>query len=314
MKRFILTIKNWIVISLILTVVSCNKEDSSDTPSIPIDIEEEIIDDPNTDPVTDPPITDPPETTYGNITWKNWYLSVPINDGTGDATSIFYEDIESNNLNTAESAYFNKNQDGSYNLFTKFTGYTTSGEYALNAGRYCRTELREYYRGIQSTNDNWYMDTGTHLLESTIKVVECGGDKDCIVAQIHGKQSPSAEGSPATVKIRWRDGDIVVDYYTASGIESGTNKWTSGGDKKTTIGTVGNDKFTVQLKVENGVFYFGLVCEAKNIDTGYTTIYDYKSNGYTYDNYFKTGNYFIWDEDKTASSEVILYDVITEHK
>ena len=309
MKRFFLKTKYWIIISLILAAVSCSKDDNSNNNDKSTDQEEEVIGGPTTEPVTDPPAT-----TYGNITWKNWYLSVPINRGDGSATSIEYEAIESNNFTSAESKYIKENEDGSYNLFAEFTGYTTSGLFTLNAGRYCRTELREYWKGNQTTSDNWFMDEGTHVLESTLKVVECQGDNDCIVAQIHGKESATAEGSPATIKIRWRDGDIVVDYYTAAGIESGTNKWTSGGDKKTTIGTVGNDKFTVQLKVENGVFYFGLVCEAKNIDTGYTTIYDYKSNGYTYDNYFKTGNYFIWDEDKTASAEVILYDVITEHK
>jgi len=61
------------------------------------------------------------------------------------------------------------------------------------------------------------------------------------------------------------------------------------------------------------VLEYALVCEAKNIAQEYTALYDYKSNGYNFDNYFKTGNYFKWNKDYTAASEVVLYGVKTNH-
>lgn len=307
---------------LVIFSISCSSDESSSSDNTIPETEDSEVSSPTTTPEepnepvdpSDPDPEEPSETTYGNITWINWNLSVPINRGDGSATTIEYEAIEANNFTSAEAEYIQENEDGSYKLFSEFTGYTTSGESGINEGKFCRTELREYYRGNQTTDDNWLMDEGTHILESTLKVVRCEGDEDCIVAQIHGKESTTAPGSPATIKIRWRSGEIVVDYYRALSGSTNTTQWTSDNDNKIDFGDVANEKFTVQLKVENGVFYFGLICEAKNIDTGYEEIYDYKSNGYSYDNYFKTGNYFIWNGDKTASSEVILYDVITDHK
>lgn len=253
--------------------------------------------------------TETPPTETPKIVWKNWYLSVPINNGNGKATSIFYQAIENNTLTTEQSKYFYKNTDGSYTLFTKFTGFTTSGLSALN-GKYCRTELREFWKGNQSTTDNWPMSTGTHILESTLKVDYVQGNGRTIVAQIHGKETTGLERAPATVKIRWNSGEIQIDHYTKP--DSG-EPWTSAFDKKIDVGFVGNEIFTFKIKIENGKFYYALVCEAKNINTNYTLIYDYVGNGYKHENYFKTGNYFGWNADYEKTAQVVLYEAKTEH-
>ena len=253
--------------------------------------------------------TEIPPVEVPKIVWKNWYLSVPIDRGNGSATSIYYQAIENNTLTTEQSKYFYKNTDGSYTMFTKFTGFTTSGLSALN-DKYCRTELREYYRGIQSTSDNWSMSTGTHILESTLKVDFVEGNGRTIVAQIHGIETAGLEGSPATVKIRWNSGEIQVDHYT----KPDTGKpWTSAFDEKINVGIVDNEIFTFKIKIEGGKFYYALVCEAKNINTDYTFVFDYVGNGYGYNNYFKTGNYFGWNADYEKTAQVVLYEVKTEH-
>ncbi|SHI51020.1 polysaccharide lyase family 7 protein [Algibacter luteus] len=254
---------------------------------------------------------EPIETTDDDakIVWKNWYLSVPLNRGNGSATSIFYQDIVNDRLPEAESEYFYKNEDGSYTMFTKFTGFTTSGLSELG-GKYCRTELREFWRGNQSTSDNWSMSTGTHILESTLKVDYVEGNGRTIVAQIHGKETAGLEGAPATVKIRWNSGTLQVDYYTKP--DAG-EPWTSAFDEKLNVGVVDNEIFTFKIKIENGKFYYGLVCEAKGINTDYTLIYDYVGNGYAHENYFKTGNYFGWHDDYEKTAQVVLYEVKTEH-
>ena len=280
-----------------LSLALCCSTSENEEEIIEVIIEEE------TEETEIPPTVDP------KITWKNWYLSVPINNGDGKATSIFYQAIENNTLTTAQSKYFYKNTDGSYTLFTKFTGFTTSGESALN-DKYCRTELREFWKGNQSTTDNWSMITGTHILESTLKVDYVEGNGRTIVAQIHGKETTGLEGSPATVKIRWNSGEIQVDHYTKP--DSG-EPWTSAFDEKINVGFVGNEIFTFKIKIENGKFYYALICEAKGINTDYTFVFDYVGNGYEHDNYFKTGNYFGWNADYEKTAQVVLYEVKTEH-
>jgi len=77
--------------------------------------------------IDNPETAEETEETEENIVWKNWYLSVPINRGDGKATSIYYEAIVNNQLSEEESEYFYKNEDGTYTMFTKFTGFTNSG-------------------------------------------------------------------------------------------------------------------------------------------------------------------------------------------
>lgn len=251
------------------------------------------------------------EATSDNITWKNWYLSVPVNRGNGKATSIYYESIVADDLTNAQSEYFYKNEDGSYTMYTKFTGFTTSGgPYGLNDGKYCRTELREFWKGNQTTSDNWSMSNGTHILESTEKVSYCEGNGQTYVAQIHGIETEGVNGSPATVKVQWKNGDLVIEYYVKP--DAGKD-WTSDFDEKITIGKVDNEIFIIKIKIEEGKLYYALVCEEKSIDKDYTFVFDYVGNGYVHDNYFKTGNYFKWNSDYEKSAEVIIYKVVTNH-
>ena len=76
---------------------------------------------------------------------------------------------------------------------------------------------------------------------------------------------------------------------------------------------MGREKFTVQLKIEEGKLFFGIICEAKNINTGYVEVYDYVGNGYAHENYFKTGNYFTYNGDYSADSQIRLFEVKTLH-
>lgn len=247
--------------------------------------------------------------TISRITWQNWYLSVPVNRGNGNATSIGYEDIVNDNLSDEASKYFYQNDDGSYTMQTRFTGYTTSGFSELG-DKYCRTELREYWQGNQTARDNWPMTSGVHILESTLEVDYVEGNGRTIVAQIHGKESTGIDGNPATVKIRWNSGMIQIDHYTKP---SNGDPWTSKYDNKVDFGRVDNELFTFKMKIEDGKLYCGLVCEAKDLDIPYTEMYDYVGNGYIHENYFKTGNYFGWNDDYEKIAKVVLHKVVTEH-
>ncbi|WP_405414450.1 polysaccharide lyase family 7 protein [Maribacter sp. Asnod1-A12] len=295
-----------LTISLVFINFSCSSTDSN--PEVPED-EIEIIEEEET--IAEEEETEEPqeEITQSIINWENWYLSVPINNGDNKATSIFYEDIINEQLTNEESEYFYKNEDGTYTMFTRFTGFTTSG-YSELGNKYCRTELREFWQGNQSTDDNWYMDEGTHILETTMNVDFVQGNGRTIVAQIHGKETEGIEGSPATVKIRWNSGTIQLDYYLKP---NEGEPWTSAYDTKEDIADVENEIFTFKLKIEDGKCYYALQCEAKNIDIDYTLMYDYVGNGYAYQNYFKTGNYFGWHDDYDKTAQITLREVITDH-
>lgn len=296
-------LKKFVVLIVSIGFIACSSDKAQDIIKEEIATEEPIVE----EPVVEEPVV---ETIENNIIWKNWYLSVPIDRGNGKATSIYYEAIENDALTDQQSEYFYKNEDNTYTFFTKFTGFTTSGESALN-DKYCRTELREYWKGNQSTDDNWPMNTGTHSMESTLKVDYVQGNGRTIVAQIHGKETEGLEGSPATVKIRWNSGTIQIDHY----VKPDTGEpWTSAFDEKIDVGVVGNEIFTFKIKIENGKFYYALVCEAKEINIDYTLVYDYVGNGYGYVNYFKTGNYYGYNADYEKTAQVILYDVITNHQ
>ena len=252
-----------------------------------------------------------------DIVWQNWYLSVPINRGDGSATSIFYEDIVNDNLTPEEKEYFYYDaESGSYVMWSEFTGYTTSGEQPLDGDGYCRTELREFWRGVQDTNDNWFFNTGeTHIMETTLNVDYVEGSRGrTFVGQIHGKKSikPGIDNGPATVKVLWENGDIEVEYYKVPPNDP-NGEWTSDYNDKSARIKVDNEQFTLKLKVEKGVLYWGLICEAKGVNQDYVALYDYASNGYHYDNYFKTGNYFQWKQDYEKAAQVRLYKVITDH-
>lgn len=243
----------------------------------------------------------------GDFTWQNWYLSVPINRGNGKATSIYHEDLASGNFTNDQDQYVKKNSDGTYTFTTKFTGYTTSGEYGLNQKKYCRTELREYWRGNQSTSDNWRITEGYHKLESKMKVEQIEGNKRTFVAQIHGYGG----NSPALVKVAWDHGEIKLEYYVKP--TNGRTTWTNKDIVKKDLGYVGGEAFTIYLEVKNGKLRTKLYCSPKGINTGYVTQYDYAGNGYTLPNYFKTGNYFNWNKDYNATATVKMYGIKTTH-
>lgn len=296
--KTIITLKNFLSLTTItfsLLFSSCDAESIND------DLETTVEND------AEMPQTAAKATT-GVFNWDNWYLSVPINNGSNKATSIFSDDLKNANFTSAEDDYVWKNSNGTYTFKSKFTGYTTSGKYGLDEGKFCRTELREFWQGNNDTGDNWVMDSDTHLLESKMKVVAVGGDrKRTYIAQIHGYGG----NNPATVKVGWQDGMVNIIYYT----KPSSGNWTSGTTTSKDLGYVGHSPFTIKLKVENGKMYTELECLSYDLDTGFVYHYDYKANGYNdlYENYFKTGNYINWNEDYTETSIITMYGINTAH-
>lgn len=253
-----------------------------------------------------------PASGSGSFNFDKWYLSVPVDNGAGKATSISYtSDVDGYDVDSDEERYFKRNSDGSFRMFAEYTGFTTSGTYSLEtSSKYCRTELRERWEG-GTTNSNWSLNSGTHILNTTVNVDYCDGGKT-YVAQMHGAETDGEVGAPATIKFLWEEGTLYIEYYTAEGIND-EGEWKSTNDEMIEVDYVGNSIFTVSLKIDDGKFYYALTCEDKGIDIGYTYVYDYDKYGYEYDNYFKTGNYFRSNSSYSDSSVVNLYNLTTSH-
>jgi len=244
-----------------------------------------------------------------NFKWNNWFLSVPIDRGNGKALSIYHKDIASGNFTDEQKKYVQKNHDGSYTFKTSYTGITgNSAEKKNYLRKFSGTELREYWRGNQSSIDNWSMSSGTHRLASKMKIQNCQGSKKTYVAQIMGAE----RNNPSTVKVAWDQGEIKIEYLTKP--TENNSEWSSKFTEQQTIARVDHEIFTVQLKIDEGKLSYSLSCPNKNIDTGFKQLYDYTNNGYNYSNYFKTGNYFSWNKDTSASCELRLLSVKTDHE
>lgn len=105
-------------------------------------------------------------------------------------------------------------------------------------------------------------------------------------------------------------GEILVDQYMKPDRDV---PWTNAFVEKINIGVVDNEIFTFEIKMEVAKFYYALVCDAKGIIIDYTLVLDYIGNGYTHENYFKTGNCFDWNADFVKTTQFVSYEVKTEH-
>ncbi len=255
-----------------------------------------------------------------SINWQNWFLSIPIDNGKPDtkAKSLYYESILEGSYSREVSEYFSWNEsEEAINLFSQFTGYTLSGYAAKNNDQFSRTEFREFWRGNQEKSDNWSMNEGTHILESTLRVSECENNRDqceVIVAQINGFENDidvDDHNNTETVKVRWQSGKLILECYTKP--LEGKQQWSTDYLIKKTLGDVGNDIFTIKLKVEDGVLYVALVSKSNNLDTKFSKVYDYVSNGYNYLSYFRSGNYFPYSDNYLDYSNVLMYGLKTIH-
>lgn len=263
-----------------------------------------------------PTVTATPTTSTGlnasyapakNFDLKDWYLSVPTNNGSGVATSI-YEAALNNNYQL--SNYFYTGSDGGMVFKCPINGYKTS-----SGTSYTRTELREMLRkgntSISTTGvnkNNWVFGTASSssksaaggydgTLSATLAVnhVTTTGDSGqvgrVIVGQIH-----ATDDEPLRIYYRKLPNNAKGSIYFAHEKEGGGDTYyeliglRSDSASNPSDGVALNEKFSYDVKV-SGLSLTVTIKRSGKADVSKTITMDSGYNGSDQYMYFKAGVY-----------------------
>jgi hypothetical protein len=294
------------VIFSLLLCISCSEKDS-ETPLIIEEIEEEI--------------DDTETTTYSDINFSNWKLTLPIDENNNGSPDEYQPDVLVNggyrNIAAIAPYMYDDTSDASLIFYTFPASSTTNSSYS-------RTELREL---ISPSNSrvNWTLETGG-ILRGKLKMLSISEDNtssrqyhSTIVMQIHGiisiedmaRLNLTSNNGPPLIKMRWIDGDLWV--YKKSLVNEATSgddlfdvsssTWV---DEKHNMGTVGFDAFEFNITASAGKIELQL-----NDETPY--VYeDISLAKWPFENYFKAGNYLATTQT-SAFSSLKYYNLTVTH-
>jgi len=294
------------VIFSFLLCISCSEKDS-ETPLIIEEIEEEI--------------DDTETTTYSDINFSNWKLTLPIDENNNGSPDEYQPDVLVNggyrNIAAIAPYMYDDTSDASLIFYTFPASSTTNSSYS-------RTELREL---ISPSNSrvNWTLETGG-ILRGKLKMLSISEDNtssrqyhSTIVMQIHGiisiedmaRLNLTSNNGPPLIKMRWIDGDLWV--YKKSLVNEATSgddlfdvsssTWV---DEKHNMGTVGFDAFEFNITASAGKIELQL-----NDETPY--VYeDISLAKWPFENYFKAGNYLATTQT-SAFSSLKYYNLTVTH-
>jgi len=272
------------VIFSLLLCISCSEKDS-ETPLIIEEIEEEI--------------DDTETTTYSDINFSNWKLTLPIDENNNGSPDEYQPDVLVNggyrNIAAIAPYMYDDTSDASLIFYTFPASSTTNSSYS-------RTELREL---ISPSNSrvNWTLETGG-ILRGKLKMLSISEDNtssrqyhSSIVMQIHGiisiedmaRLNLTSNNGPPLIKMRWIDGDLWV--YKKSLVNEAT---------------VGFDAFEFNITASAGKIELQL-----NDETPY--VYeDISLAKWPFENYFKAGNYLATTQT-SAFSSLKYYNLTVTH-
>lgn len=285
---------------------SCSEKES-DMPTINDDVEEE---------------TEGTETTtYSDINFSNWKLTLPVDDNNNGSPDEYQPDVLVNggyrNIAAITPYMYDDTSDASLVFYTFPASSTTNSSYS-------RTELREL---IDPSNArvNWTLETGG-TLRGKLKMMSISEDNtssrqyhSTIVMQIHGiisiadmaRLNLTSNNGPPLIKMRWIDGDLwvykksLVNEATSGDdlFDVSTSTWV---DEKHNMGTVGFDAFEFSITASAGKIELQL-----NNETPY--VYeDVSLAKWPFENYFKAGNYLATTQT-SAFSSLKYYNLTVTH-
>ena len=294
------------VIFSLLLCISCSEKDS-ETPLIIEEIEEEI--------------DDTETTTYSDINFSNWKLTLPIDENNNGSPDEYQPDVLVNggyrNIAAIAPYMYDDTSDASLIFYTFPASSTTNSSYS-------RTELREL---ISPSNSrvNWTLETGG-ILRGKLKMLSISEDNtssrqyhSSIVMQIHGiisiedmaRLNLTSNNGPPLIKMRWIDGDLwvykksLVNEATSGDdlFDVSTSTWV---DERHNMGTVGFDAFEFSITASAGKIELQL-----NNETPY--VYeDVSLAKWPFENYFKAGNYLATTQT-SAFSSLKYYNLTVTH-
>ena len=285
---------------------SCSEKES-DMPTINEDIEEET--------------EDTETTTYSDINFSNWKLTLPVDENNNGSPDEYQPDVLVNggyrNIAAIAPYMYDDTSDASLIFYTFPASSTTNSSYS-------RTELREL---IDPSNAriNWTLETGG-TLRGKLKMMSISEDNtssrqyhSTIVMQIHGiisiadmaRLNLTSNNGPPLIKMRWIDGDLwvykksLVNEATSGDdlFDVSTSTWV---DEKHNMGTVGFDAFEFSITASAGKIELQL-----NNETPY--VYeDVSLAKWPFENYFKAGNYLATTQT-SAFSSLKYYNLTVTH-
>lgn len=248
-----------------------------------------------------------------HIDLNNWKVTLPI----GDPTEVKPPEILDYANNPLLKDYmYNDSTDGSLVFYAYPNSTTTNSSYS-------RTELREQMVP-GSNNTNWTFADGAYM-KGTLKLhdisaAENGDPHRTIIMQIHGRLTneqrdligASDNNAPLVLKIYWYEGKVRVKTKVLKDLNASdteilhTDAW--GDDDGFNFSkTVGNDPFTLEVKVEEGRMEV-ILNEEESI------VYDgiHMEKWGVFENYFKAGNY-LQTRDEGAFARVKYYALEVSH-
>jgi len=285
---------------------SCSEKES-DMPTIIDDVEEET--------------EDTETTTYSDINFSNWKLTLPVDENNNGSPDEYQPDVLVNggyrNIAAIAPYMYDDTSDASLVFYTFPASSTTNSSYS-------RTELREL---IDPSNAriNWTLETGG-TLRGKLKMMSISEDNttsrqyhSTIVMQIHGiisiadmaRLNLTSNNGPPLIKMRWIDGDLwvykksLVNEATSGDdlFDVSTSTWV---DEKHNMGTVGFDPFEFSITASAGKIELQL-----NNETPY--VYeDVSLAKWPFENYFKAGNYLATTQT-SAFSSLKYYNLTVTH-
>jgi len=285
---------------------SCSEKES-DMPTIIDDVEEET--------------EDTETTTYSDINFSNWKLTLPVDENNNGSPDEYQPDVLVNggyrNIAAIAPYMYDDTSDASLIFYTFPASSTTNSSYS-------RTELREL---IDPSNAriNWTLETGG-TLRGKLKMMSISEDNttsrqyhSTIVMQIHGiisiadmtRLNLTSNNGPPLIKMRWIDGDLwvykksLVNEATSGDdlFDVSTSTWV---DEKHNMGTVGFDPFEFSITASAGKIELQL-----NNETPY--VYeDVSLTKWPFENYFKAGNYLATTQT-SAFSSLKYYNLTVTH-
>lgn len=254
-----------------------------------------------------------------DIDLSHWKVTIPASrpDDPNKPLEVSPPEILNFENNEALAPYFYRDPKDKALVFHAYPAQTTKNT------KYSRSELREQMEP-GNNNVNWTFKEGG-VMRGTLSVPEVSKNRKgkyhrVIVMQIHGRLTNEQRdligeddnNAPPILKIYWDNGKIRVKTKVLKDEEASDtdilheHAW--GDDKGRNFEKeVGNEKFTLEVKVAEGIMTVTL----NDDETFYYYGIHMKRWG-VFENYFKAGNYF-QSRDPGSYAKVKYYQLEVSH-
>ena len=236
----------------------------------------------------------------GDINWKQWNVLIPVDSGGGYSTLLEGKAAKKGATNPEFRKYIKQNSNSTFELRTTFNGVTEDGEFGLNQGKYSSSEFVEVYN---KNKDNYWPNTGSHILKSRLKTYKVNGIGTTYISRIVSKDKSGEQFDK--IRIMWRDGYILAEVRESY---SGGIRY-----KRTKVAEVGENMFNFTLKMSSGRVSMSINCKNTGVDKKSIPVADLGKTENS-KNLFRIGNFYKNDENSEDSVTVQIKHVTLIHK